>query len=162
MKTSARTTPDLFAADFDPITASPESIRKLPARYFQTVSEHLEDWNCHSENVVLLALRKGTLEQIETARHILRQHHRTGFITSDLLTQRNALHTQLQKPAPPPVTLTPLQVCTLTSKLHTLEKISLAALEECNNAGNGPGSLEYEVENLTLFTIREALFILKQ
>ncbi len=160
MKTSARPSPSLFAADFDPFTVSPESIRKLPALYFQAVSDHLEDWNAHSENIVFLALRKGTPDQIETARHILRQHHSAGFITSDLITQRNELQTALEKPAPPPVTLTPLQASSLASKLRHLEKVSLAGLEDCQRNGNGPGTIEHDSESQILHTIREALTIL--
>jgi hypothetical protein len=74
----------------DPIVIRQESEKWLEALYSE-----LEDQNQHSEAVVLLALRFGSLEDIAEARDILKRHHAAGHLTNELATRRRHLNCKL-------------------------------------------------------------------
>lgn len=54
-----------------------------------------ENDNFHSENAVLLAKNFGTDEDLANAERILREHHRIGHMTQELLTERDAIYLKL-------------------------------------------------------------------
>lgn len=74
---------EMFADKTDFLTVKPAKIRALSDRRFNAVFDYLEDWNHHVDNLVLVALRRGTDEQIDRARAILRGCNAAGFLTPE-------------------------------------------------------------------------------
>jgi hypothetical protein len=84
----------------DFLTVTKEDIRRQPPAYLDSMADCLEDWNAHSENLVLFALRHGTDEQIEEARAILTGHQAAGELTPDLSTRRYRLYKEIESQLP--------------------------------------------------------------
>ncbi len=69
--------------------------KKLDLKTIQKRWDRNENWNRHSENIVLLAEQFGSPEDIKEAKAILKEHHDVGYLTDDLNKRRMKLHDKL-------------------------------------------------------------------
>jgi hypothetical protein len=143
------------AADtFDFLTLDPVHLTDCAAGFLDQLHDKLEDDNRHSENLILLALRYGSPEQVDEARRIFREHEKAGELAPELSRERWALYEKLsagetEQTAEPLVDSTPAQAAALTpeSMRETLSECFVALLGIAGNdklALPPEGRLSYE------------------
>ncbi|QOJ22958.1 MAG: hypothetical protein HRU78_04270 [Gammaproteobacteria bacterium] len=91
----------IFVARFDE-SGSPElwnlpidSVRAMTEEEFNAASYALDNWNFHSQNVVLLAKRKGTDQNIKDAEDFLKFHENAGGLSFEDLDSRREIEERI-------------------------------------------------------------------
>ena len=76
--------------------ASAADLQSLDAAQFARLYDHLENWNFHTECVMVRALRVGAGNIAKTLRRLVALHQKTGYLTQDLSEQRAALSAEVK------------------------------------------------------------------
>lgn len=112
--------PKQAAETIDFFTIDPEVLLQESGEFLIKLQDHLEDWNCHSENAVVQAIRYGKPDDILEARAILRAHRAAGHLSHELEQRRHALLNRITFPE----TITPPDEITVPRALF--EKMACA------------------------------------
>jgi hypothetical protein len=92
---------DFLVSCNDLMIADKIKVRKSSPEYIKMVNDRFEKWNCHTEILIVLALRQGTDFQIETARSLMVQQRQAAYATPEIIEKREHLRQILiAKPFP--------------------------------------------------------------
>lgn len=99
--TDAKETSAPQAKAFDPkeidaATMTAKEAQALRAQDYAALLDHLEDINCHSEYVLVQALRAGRADLIHEARMLLAAHKDAGRMSHDMIEQRRGLQGRIR------------------------------------------------------------------
>jgi hypothetical protein len=90
-------------------SATAEQVQALTAEQFQKLYDHLENWNFHTENYMLEALRLGDESIILDMRQVVKDQTEAGYLRDDIGERRQAITERMKtlKNPPTPPTFVP-------------------------------------------------------
>lgn len=105
-----------------------DSVRAMTEEEFNAASYALDNWNFHSQNVVLLAKRKGTDQNIKDAEDFLKFHENAGGLSFEDLDSRREIEERINSGQKLPESDFNVDIPSLIAAIPKLDGLGISSL----------------------------------